>query len=87
MTSRIVGFARYAVLEFGPLIAFLILASSAGTKAAIAASVATTIALILYKKARGLRSDRIFWLVAALTIGFGTADLIAPTPFLLKWEA
>jgi hypothetical protein len=85
--ARIVNGLRFALAEFGPLIAFLLLSWSFGVKVAIAG----TVTFVLLDGARRLWTSvpltRIYVLTSALTAVFGAVDLFATSPFMLKYEA
>ncbi len=78
---------RFALAEFGPLIAFWALDLTLGLKAAIAGSLAVIAAESLWRLYVRRPFTRIYIVVATLTLGFGIADLCAATPFLLVYEA
>jgi intracellular septation protein A len=85
--ARIIKVLRFALAEFGPLIAFLLLSWRFGVKVAIAG----TLMFVLVDGARRLWTSvpltRIYVLTTALTAVFGTVDLFAASPFMLKYEA
>jgi len=84
---RLVAAVRFVFAEFGPLIVFWALAVTLGTKAAIAGSVVFIIGDAAWRWRRGIPFTRIYLLSSALTLVFGTVDLISVTPFMLKYEA
>lgn len=85
--DKALGALRFALGEFGPLIAFWLVDAAFGLKPAIAASLAAIVALSLYKWRRGERFTRLYLLTSALTLVFGAIDLMSQTPFLLKYES
>jgi intracellular septation protein A len=85
--TRILSALRFAVAEFGPLIVFYALAWRFNVKIAIAGSLVAILvdsALRLYRRQP---FTRIYLIVSALTLGFGTVDLLVERPFLLVYEA
>jgi intracellular septation protein A len=78
---------RFALAEFGPLIVFWALALSFGIKAAIAGSLAVIVVDGAWRLIRSQPFTRLYLLVSALTLAFGTVDLCVATPFLLVYEA
>ena len=77
----------FAAAEFGPLIVFLALSATLGLKPAIAGAVAATLLDAAWRLWRRRRFTRLYLVTTALTLGFGAVDLLAPTPFLLVYEA
>src|SRR5665213_2059031 len=78
---------RFALTEFGPLIVFGALAATLGTKAAIAGSLAFIIADALRRYRWRIPATRLYIFSSILTMMFGTIDLFAVTPFMLKYES
>ncbi|WP_256366628.1 septation protein IspZ [Methylocapsa sp. S129] len=85
--SRLAPHLRFVLLEFGPLIIFWVLALSFGAKAAIAGSVAYIIADALWRYSRRIPVTRLYIFSSTLTVMFGAIDLVAVTPFMLKYES
>ncbi|HBK05968.1 MAG TPA: hypothetical protein DDZ81_08890 [Acetobacteraceae bacterium] len=81
------GALRWIIADFGPLIIFWVLNLSFGIRIAIAGSVLFIIADSLWRWRRGLPFTRLYLLTATLTVVFGCVDLLAVTPFMLKYEA
>ena len=85
--SRLAPLLGFALSEFGPLIVFMAIAFAFGAKAAIAGSVA----FIAVDAVRRLRwripVTRLYVFSSVLTVMFGAIDLVAVTPFMLKYEA
>jgi hypothetical protein len=83
--ARIVNGLRFALAEFGPLIAFLLLSWSFGVKAAIAG----TVTFVSLDGARRLWTSvpltRIYVLTSAVTAVFGAG--LPRADFMLKYEA
>ncbi len=84
--NKLAAAARFVVLEFGPLAAFLILSALYDVKAAIAGSILVIVLTAGWRLARGLKFTRLYLLTSGLTVVFGAIDLMAATPFMLKYE-
>lgn len=84
---RLVAAARFAFSEFGPLIAFWILAATLGLKPAILGSIVAIAAEAAWRWRKGLAFTRLYLLTSGLTLVFGAIDLAATSPFMLKYEA
>jgi intracellular septation protein A len=84
---RVRAVLTFVLWEFGPLLALLALSAMFSLKVAIAG----TIAIILVDSGRRLwlriPFTRIYLLSSGLAVVFGTIDLLAETPFMLKYEA
>ena len=85
--DKIRGAARFVATEFGPLIAFWLLAATLGVKPAIAGSLAVIIADAIWRRARGLAVTRLYLLSSGLTLVFGAIDLLSVKPFILQYES
>ena len=85
--TKLAAVARFALAEFGPLIVFWLLAVTFGVKPAIVGSIAFIIADAVWRSRKGLKFTRLYLLVSALTLVFGFVDLVATSPFMLKYEA
>jgi intracellular septation protein A len=85
--TKLAAVARFALAEFGPLIVFWLLALAFGVKPAILGSIAFIIADAVWRGRKGLKFTRLYLLVSALTLVFGFVDLVATSPFMLKYEA
>jgi intracellular septation protein A len=85
--TKLAAVARFALAEFGPLIVFWLLALAFGVKPAILGSIVFIIADTVWRWRKGLRFTRLYLLVSALTLVFGFVDLVATSPFMLKYEA
>jgi intracellular septation protein A len=85
--SNLAAVARFALAEFGPLITFWLLTLAFGVKAAILGSIVFIVVDAVWRWRKGLRFTRLYLLVSALTLVFGFVDLIATSPFMLKYEA
>jgi len=87
LMQRLSHVLKFILWEFGPLIILLVLSRAFGLKVAIAG----TIAFILIDGARRywrrLPVTRIYLLSSGLALVFGTIDLLAQAPFMLKYEA
>src|ERR1700723_3174263 len=84
--TKLVAVARFALAEFGPLIVFWLLAMTLGVKPAILGSIVFIIADAVWRWRKGLKFTRLYLLVSALTLVFGFVDLLATSPFMLKYE-
>jgi intracellular septation protein A len=85
--TKLAVVARFALAEFGPLIVFWLLALAFGVKPAILGSIVFIIADAVWRWRTGLKFTRLYLLVSALTLVFGFVDLVATSPFMLKYEA
>jgi intracellular septation protein A len=85
--TKLAAVARFALAEFGPLIVFWLLALAFGVKPAILGSIVFIIADAVWRWRKGLKFTRLYSLVSALTLVFGFVDLVATSPFMLKYEA
>jgi intracellular septation protein A len=85
--TKLAAVARFALAEFGPLIVFWLLALAFGVKPAILGSIVFIIADAVWRWRTGLNFTRLYLLVSALTLVFGFVDLVATSPFMLKYEA
>ncbi len=81
------GALRWVLADFGPLLMFWALDLAFGLKPAIAGSVLFILADGMWRWRRGLPFTRIYILTSVLTGVFGSVDLLAATPFMLKYEA
>jgi intracellular septation protein A len=84
---RIGAAVRFLVREVGPLVVFWLLAWPFGTKAAIAGAVAFIVGDVIYRHRRRVAFTRLYVLSSALTVVFGSIDLLSSTPFMLKYES
>ena len=78
---------RFALAEFGPLLAFWALLFGFGLKPAIAGSLAVLVLGAAWKLWRRQPFTRVYLIVSVLTLAFGAVDLWVATPFLLVYEA
>ena len=85
--ARLGAAIRWALAEFGPLIAFWGLALTLGVKPAIAGSLLYILGDAAWRWRKGLPFTRLYLLVSALTLVFGAIDLASTSPFMLKYEA
>lgn len=79
--------ARFVLGEFGPLIAFWLLAATLGVKQAIAGSLVVIAADAIWRRARGASFTRLYLLSSGLTLVFGAVDLLSIKPFMLQYES
>jgi intracellular septation protein A len=85
--ARLFATARFAVVEFGPLVAFWILTLTLGVKAAIVGSILVITVDALWRRLRGVAVTRLYLLTSGLTLVFGAIDLMSIRPFMLQFEA
>jgi intracellular septation protein A len=85
--TKLAAVARFALAEFGPLFVFWLLALAFGVKPAILGSIVFIIADAVWRWRKGLNFTRLYSLISALTLVFGFVDLVATSPFMLKYEA
>jgi intracellular septation protein A len=85
--TKLAVVARFALAEFGPLIVFWLIALAFGVKPAILGSIVFIIADAVWRWRKGLKFTRLYSLISALTLVFGFVDLVATSPFMLKYEA
>jgi intracellular septation protein A len=85
--DRINAVVGFALAEFSPLIGFLVLSWTFGLKVAIAGSVAIVAVDTSWRLWKRVPFTRTYILFVVLTVGFGIIDLLAATPFMLKYEA
>lgn len=85
--SRLSAVVRFALAEFGPLIVFWTLAATLGVKPAILASILFIVADAAWRRRKRLAFTRLYLLTSGLTLVFGLVDLVATSPFMLKYEA
>lgn len=85
--SKILAIGKFIAFEFGPLVAFWILALTIGVKAAILGSILVILVDSGLRWRRGLGFTRLYVLTSGLTLVFGAIDLMSATPFMLKYEA
>ena len=78
---------RFALAEFGPLLAFWALALAFDVKVAIAGSLSFILVDGAWRLYRRRPFTRLYLIVSALTLAFGAVDLCVATPFLLVYEA
>ncbi len=87
LMPKIAATARFVLAEFGPLIVFWALAATLGVKAAIAGSILAIVADAIWRWRKRLAFTRLYLLTSGLTLFFGLIDLVATSPFMLKYEA
>jgi intracellular septation protein A len=78
---------RFVLREFGPLIAFGLLAYAFDVKAAVVGAVVVVTAGGGWRLWRGIAFTRIYTLTSTLTVVFGVVDLCSAYPFMLQYEA
>ena len=85
--ARLRRFLRFLFGDFGPLIAFWAFYLPLGIRGAIGATVVYVIGDFVHRLRSGRRFTRIYLLSSSLAIVFGAIDLLAATPFMLRYEA
>ena len=85
--TRIKAVLGFVVAEFSPLIGFLLLSRFFGLKVAIAGTLAIVAVDSVWRWWRRVPFTRTYLLFVALTVVFGTVDLLSAAPFMLKYEA
>jgi len=84
---KLAATARFVLAEFGPLIVFWALAATLGVRAAIAGSILAIVVDAIWRRRKRLAFTRLYLLTSGLTLFFGLIDLVATSPFMLKYEA
>jgi intracellular septation protein A len=85
--SRAKDLLRASAFDFGGMIFFYVLLYTVGLKAAIGGTLVFLVADIVRRRIQGLGFPRIYILTSAMALGFGAIDLLARTPFMIKYEA
>jgi intracellular septation protein A len=85
--ARLRQFLRFLFANFGPLIAFWAFYLAFGIRIAIAATIVYVLGDFALRLRGGQKFTRIYLLSSGLAVLFGAIDLIAATPFMLKYEA
>lgn len=83
---KLLGMLRFAIENFGPVIVFMLLSRMFGTKIAIGGTVAYTVLDIGHRLWKKQRFTTLYLMSAGMTVGFGIIDLLASTPFMLRFE-
>jgi intracellular septation protein A len=78
---------RASAFDFGGMIFFYLLLYMVGLKAAIAGTLVFLVADVVRRRLQGSGFPRIYVLTSAMAVGFGLIDLLARTPFMIKYEA
>jgi intracellular septation protein A len=84
---KAIAIVRFVAGEFGALIVFWALAATLGVKPAVAGSILFIVADAAWRWRKRLSFTRLYLLTSGLTLVFGAIDLIATSPFMLKYEA
>lgn len=88
--KRLLGFlgpaARTGIYDFGGIIVFWVLLKTVGLKPAIAGTLAFVAFDIVRRRHYGIGFPRLYVLTTTLAVVFGGVDLIAKTPFMLRYE-
>lgn len=77
----------FVATEFGPLALFWALNVTFGVKVAIVGAILSIVLDSAWRWSRGHAFTRLYKLTSGLTLVFGAVDLVAATPFMLKYEA
>jgi len=85
--ARLRRFLRFVFGDFGPLIAFWAFYLPFGIRGAISATVIYVIGDFVHRLRYGRSFTRIYLLSSSLAVVFGAIDLLAATPFMLRYEA
>lgn len=85
--ARLRRFLRFLFSDFGPLIAFWAFYLSVGIRAAISATIVYVVGDFIHRLRYGRRFTRIYLLSSSLAVIFGAIDLLAATPFMLRYES
>ncbi len=78
--------ARTGAYDFGGIIVFYLLMWLVGLKAAIAGTLVFVVVDIWRRRRLRIGFPRLYVLTTAMAIIFGVIDLVAKTPFMLKYE-
>lgn len=85
--ARVKEIGRFTVDNIGAVIVFLVVNHFWGLQAAIAASVVFAVGDAIRHWYLRIPFTRVGVVATTLTIGFGTIDLFAATPFMLRFES
>jgi uncharacterized membrane protein len=85
--KRVLSLLRFVFESFGPLVVFYATLHFFGLMTAIAVTVVTTFAEVVYRLAKREKVTRLFKMSAALTLAFGAVDLLMQRSVLFRFEA
>jgi intracellular septation protein A len=85
--TRLRRFLHFSLANFGPLIAFWAFYLAFGLRIAIAATIVYVVGDLAFRLHGRHPITRIYLLSSGLAVVFGAIDLVAATPFMLKYEA
>jgi intracellular septation protein A len=85
--QRLRAVLEFVLWEFGPLVVLLALSAAFGLKVAIAGTIAFIVVDAARRLWRHIPFTRIYLVSSGLAVIFGSIDLFAQTPFMLKYEA
>jgi intracellular septation protein A len=85
--QRLRSVLTFVLWEFGPMIALMALSAAFGLKVAIAGTLVFIVVDSARRLWRHIPFTRIYMLSSGLALVFGAIDLMAETPFMLKFEA
>jgi intracellular septation protein A len=83
---QIIKFLIFAAENLGPLIVYLVLSHFYSLKVAIAGTVGYTIVDVARRLWFKVAIPKLYWISGGMTVGFGIVDLLAKTPFMLRFE-
>jgi hypothetical protein len=83
---RVLGILRFGLENLGPLLIFIGLSRFYGLKVAIAGAVIFVVADVIRRKWLHLSFPKLYLVSSGLTVGFGIVDLLADSPFMLRFE-
>jgi uncharacterized membrane protein len=87
MGERVRSLLRFALVNFGPLLAFYAGYYAFGLLGGIAAGVLWVVAELAVTAWKRERPTRLFVMTAALTVGFGAVDLLLQKSVLFRYES
>ncbi len=87
MADKLRRLLAFVYSEFAPLLVFLAAEHFFALRAAIAITVAFSVADVVWRRYRGLEITRLYQFFLISTVGFGLVDLLAPSPFLFRYES
>jgi intracellular septation protein A len=85
--SRVLTLLKFVIAQFGTLVVFYALLYTLGLKAAIGGAIVFVILDGVRRRVQGEAFPKLYILTSLLTFVFGGIDLMAETPFMIKYEA
>lgn len=83
---RVLDILRFGLENLGPLLIFIGLSRFYGLKVAIAGAVIFVVLDVIRRKWMHLSFPMLYLVSSGLTVGFGLVDLLADSPFMLRFE-